>query len=137
MSVHQGAEVRLRKGHCCWSVERPKRCQLGQGKRDNVECTHHLDFHESFIAIVEQIPCFAAVDSHDAQQQLAAQPERHWRLTLVNNRIHAAFDVRLKDVGFGELALDVGGKPNSSQGPGFGQQGLGVKHVDDPRWKSQ
>lgn len=82
--------------------------------------TYQLDLHEGLVAVVEQVAGLPAVDSHDTEEQLAAQAQSHWGLALVDDGIDARLDVGLENVAFGELALEVGGEPDSSQRPGLG-----------------
>lgn len=89
---------------------------------------YKLDLHEGFVAVIKQVAGLSAVDPHDTEQKLAAQTEGHWSLALVDNGMDAGLDVGLENVALGELALKVGGEPDTSQRAGLGQESLGVEH---------
>lgn len=91
-------------------------------------CAYHLDLHEGFIAVIEQITRFPAVDSDDAEEQLAAQSQRHRRLVGLDNGLDTVFDVGLQNVVLRELALQVRRQPYSGKGPCLRQKGLRVEH---------
>lgn len=93
--------------------------------------TYHLDLHQSFVAIVQQVSCLAAVDPHDTKKQLASQSQRHGCLTGGDDLLDTLGEVRLQDVLFGQLALQVGGEPDSSQRPGLLEEGFGIEHGGD------
>ena len=62
--------------------------------------TYHLNFHQSFVAIIEQITRLSTINSDNAEEKLAAKAERHRCLTLVNDCADTTLDVRLQDIAF-------------------------------------
>lgn len=94
-------------------------------------CTHHLDLHQGFIAVVKQVSCLAAVDSDDAEEQLAGQPQRHWCLAGCDDLLDTLGEVGLQDVLLGQLALQVGRQPDAGQRPGLLEERLGIEHGRD------
>lgn len=57
------------------------------------EETYQLNLHEGFIAVVQQVAGFSAVDSDDTQKQLTAQAECHGSLTRLDDGVDMAFNV--------------------------------------------
>ena len=58
-----------------------------------VKCAYHLDFEQSFIAIIQKIAGLSAVNSHHTKQKLAAEAQSHWGGALIDNGIDATLDV--------------------------------------------
>lgn len=61
---------------------------------------------------------------------MTTQTQGHWRLVWVNDRIDRVLDAGLQNVGFRELALQVGREPDSGQRPCLGQECLRIKHPE-------
>ena len=55
--------------------------------------TDHFDLEKRFVAIIHQVARFSAVDANNTKKQLTAEAQRHRRLALIYNGIHAALDV--------------------------------------------
>jgi hypothetical protein len=91
---------------------------------------YHLDLEQRFIAVVEQISRLAPVDSDDAEKQLPAQAQSHWRRRLVDHDLDAVFQVRRDAFLLGELALHIGREPDAGQRPRLGEQRVRVEHGD-------
>ncbi len=89
---------------------------------------YHLDLHQSLITVIQQVTRLSGVDTDHTQEELPGEAQSHRRLIRVDDRIDAVFDGGLEDVGFGELALEVGGEPDAGEGACFGEEGLGVEH---------
>jgi hypothetical protein len=89
---------------------------------------YHLKLEQRFVTIIEKIPRLSAVDPHDTEEKLSRQTKSHGSLSLVDDGIDTGLDVRLHDIVLGELALEIGSEPYSSQRPGLGQESLRVEH---------
>ena len=96
---------------------------------DDARPERHPDLDERLIAVGEQVLGLARVDAHDAEQQVAgrAQRELHARL---DDRLHAAADVRLEDVRLSQLAVPVSGKPDARQRALLAEHKVRVEHRD-------
>lgn len=71
------------------------------------------------MAIILQVLGFLPVDAYDTKHKLSTEPQSHGRLALVDYCTYALLNVRLEDLRFGKLALDIGGEPDPSQRPGL------------------
>lgn len=93
--------------------------------------THHLDLEKRVGAVFKKVPSLPRVDPDNTQQQLPTQAQRHGRLALSNDVLYIIFQVGREDVLLVELALEVGGEPDTRQRAGLGQERFGVEHVGD------
>lgn len=94
-----------------------------------MQSTHHLDLEKRVGAVLKKVPSLPRVDSDNTQQQLPTQSQRHGRLALSNDILDIVFQVGRQDVLLVELALEVGGQPDTRQRAGLGQERFGVEHV--------
>jgi hypothetical protein len=69
--------------------------------------TYHLDLHQCFIAIVQEISRFATVDAYHAEKKLATQAKRKRGLIRSDDGFDAVLQVVLQNVCLGELALHI------------------------------
>lgn len=99
--------------------------------------TYHLDLHQGFVAIIEQVAGLAAVDADDAEQQLATQAEGEGGIIGGDDGIHAVLQVVLQNLDLGDLALLVGREPCLGQGAGGTQQRARPEHGGDGRERAK
>lgn len=92
--------------------------------------TYHLDLHQCFVAVIQEVARFAAVDPHDTEKKLTTESQGHRRLARGDDGLDTLSQVRLEDVRLRELALEVGGQPDPGEGPGPLEECLRVEHDD-------
>lgn len=92
--------------------------RVGWQRGRETRVTYHLDLHECFIAVVEEITGLAAVDSDDAEQELATETEGERRIVGGDDGIDTVLQIVLQDLYLGDLALLVGGQPRLGQRTG-------------------
>jgi hypothetical protein len=60
-----------------------------------MQIAYHLDLNKSFIAIIQQIVCFPAIDSDYTQEKLTGKSQSHRRLVWCDDGLHTVLDAGL------------------------------------------
>lgn len=95
---------------------------------------YHLDLHQSFVAIVQQVAGLAAVDADNTEQQLAAKTEGERRIIAgSDDGVDTVLEVVLKNLDLGDLALLVGREPCLGQGAGGAEERARPEHGGDDK----
>jgi hypothetical protein len=76
----------------------------GQRERGDLGL-YEFDFHEGFVAVVEEVACLAGVNAHDTEQELAAETQRKGHFVLFDDGLRGAHDACLQQLRLGQLAL--------------------------------
>lgn len=88
-----------------------------------------FDVGKRHARILKQIAGFSAVDASDTEKKLATQSKGHRCGALIDHNLDALANIRRDAILLGQLALQIGGKPDASQRPRLGQKGVGIKHL--------
>jgi hypothetical protein len=98
---------------------------MSQGREHFI---YHLHHYPNLVTIIEQVTRLALINSNNTKQQLTAQTQGYRGLTRRDNGVYTVGDIGLQNVFLGELALEVGRKPDAGERPTLLEQSLGVEH---------
>jgi hypothetical protein len=93
--------------------------------------TYHFDLPQRVIAIIVKIMRFSVIDAHYTKKQLAVQAQREGTAGSAlwpDDDLDVLIDLVLQDLGFGELLVLVGGKPDAGKLARLVQEVLWKKH---------
>lgn len=71
------------------------------------DIANHLDLHQSFIAIFQEVSSFPGIDTDHTQQELTTKTECHRGLVLADDGADRCLNVGLKDMSLGKFAFEI------------------------------
>jgi hypothetical protein len=112
----------------CWT-ERLRWVSESHARR--VYSTYHFDLIQRIIAVIVKVMRFSVINAHYAEKKLSVQTQREGTASgslWPDNDFDVLVDLVVQDLGFGELLVLVGGKPDTGKLARLVQEILWKKH---------